>query len=358
MAAEMTAFLAALVEDLPCPRFNAPTATSLLGPPFTRQHWWRAAAAAGAPVCARRDASCDADSRDVVLLDGTPSTVADADGVAAAGPCLRALQASARSGFAERTAACVGSPLAPRLDARRPLLRERCAWILLWGSRADPPIAAVEASLRRSGADLAVVDRGARCQRPWSPTAESLLHIEGRAIDLGAVTAGLPSPSERLFGDRGSLPRRDASSLWADTTDAFVVNRPAAMAPNNSKPLQIRAIARQGFRVPETLVTTEPDAVRAFIAHHGEVIYKSVSGHRSIVQRLAPSQLHALDDITTCSTQFQRYIEGDDVRVPPMRVPRAPRPAATATTTAIPPAGACRRRSWSSTKPWHRASPR
>lgn len=96
----------------------------------------------------------------------------------------------------------------------------------------------------------------------------------------------------------------------------LVVNRPSAMAECASKPRQLEPIGQAGFAVPETLVTTDPLAVRAFWElHHGEVVYKSISGIRSRVARLAAEQLERLQDVTFCPTQFQRYIAGRDHRV-------------------------------------------
>ena len=58
VAAEMTAFLAALIHEMPCPLLNRPTANSLWGPSWTSEHWWRAAAREGFPVCSNRQAIC------------------------------------------------------------------------------------------------------------------------------------------------------------------------------------------------------------------------------------------------------------------------------------------------------------
>lgn len=58
VGAEMTAFLAALIHEMPCPLLNRPTANSLWGPSWTSEHWWRAAAREGFPVCCNSDRSC------------------------------------------------------------------------------------------------------------------------------------------------------------------------------------------------------------------------------------------------------------------------------------------------------------
>ena len=94
-----------------------------------------------------------------------------------------------------------------------------------------------------------------------------------------------------------------------------VVNRLGGGMSNNSKPYQSLLLARAGFRVPPTLVTSDPDAARAFYAEHGEVIYKSTSGVRSIVRRLGPVQLDRLELLRNGPAQFQAFIPGQNVRV-------------------------------------------
>jgi hypothetical protein len=71
VASEMTAFLAALLNELPCTIVNRPTATCLLGPPWTAEHWERIAAEADFPVCGRDGSECDG-LTEVVVLGGRP----------------------------------------------------------------------------------------------------------------------------------------------------------------------------------------------------------------------------------------------------------------------------------------------
>lgn len=106
-------------------------------------------------------------------------------------------------------------------------------------------------------------------------------------------------------------------SLWAAWWGGRTVNRLAAMASNNSKPYQAQFIQQHGFLTPDTLITNEPDAALAFCARHaGRVIYKSISGVRSIVQAWDPAADTAtLGRIRHCPTQFQEQVAGFDVRV-------------------------------------------
>jgi glutathione synthase/RimK-type ligase-like ATP-grasp enzyme len=74
-------------------------------------------------------------------------------------------------------------------------------------------------------------------------------------------------------------------------------------------------ILEQGFSVPATLVTNDPDAARRFRAQHGRVIYKSMSGVRSIVHELTDADDERLPYIRWCPVQFQEHVAGTDVRV-------------------------------------------
>lgn len=59
--------------------------------------------------------------------------------------------------------------------------------------------------------------------------------------------------------------------------DAFWIN-PAWAVRRNNKILQLRAARRAGFVVPETLVSNDPDEIRAFLnRHQGQVIFKPLT---------------------------------------------------------------------------------
>lgn len=102
---------------------------------------------------------------------------------------------------------------------------------------------------------------------------------------------------------------------WIDLTSARVVNRAEPQGSNASKPYQAQTIMRHGLRVPETLATNDPAAVLRFREQHGRVIFKSLSGMRSIVRELDDGDLARLDAIRWCPVQFQAWVPGTDVRV-------------------------------------------
>src|SRR5262249_18278277 len=56
----------------------------------------------------------------------------------------------------------------------------------------------------------------------------------------------------------------EALTRWMEIAPALVINRCVPMGSNSSKPYQAQLIQQDGFHVPETLITTDPEAVRAF----------------------------------------------------------------------------------------------
>jgi glutathione synthase/RimK-type ligase-like ATP-grasp enzyme len=139
------------------------------------------------------------------------------------------------------------------------------------------------------------------------------LRVAGEVIELDDVSAVYARP----LGTRSPKATQitDWFVEWLDSADCAVVNRPVAMRSNASKPFQAQLIAQVGLEVPETVVTNDPAVARAFYEAHERVIFKSISGIRSIVKTLDDSRLAHLDRIRALPTQFQRWEPGTDVRV-------------------------------------------
>jgi hypothetical protein len=203
--------------------------------------------------------------------------------------------------------------------------------VLLWGIPSDPPMAAVERILKRDKVPHAYLDQRAILETELTLSAGEkiggTLRVAGDEIRLEDVQAVYPRPYDWEFlkpiADAGpqsteflhATAFQQALSIWLDLTPALVLNRPREMALNYSKPYQAAMIEAAGFAIPETLLTTDPAAVRDFRQTHGAVIYKSVSCVRSIVSQLRPEDETRLDNVSWCPTQFQRRITGPEVRV-------------------------------------------
>jgi len=203
--------------------------------------------------------------------------------------------------------------------------------ILVWGLPRDPPTAAVTAALRRLDADVRFLDQrvAAAGDCNMSMDGQLRLSLSRREDDLDLRTCRaayvrpydvreLPAVRRAPSGSpdwQRALRVDQMLADWADLTDALVVNRPAAMASNASKPFQARQLRDAGFAVPDTIITTDPEAVLAFRERHQRVVYKSISGVRSIVAELTEARLQRIDDVRWCPTQFQELVPGTDHRV-------------------------------------------
>ncbi len=94
-----------------------------------------------------------------------------------------------------------------------------------------------------------------------------------------------------------------------------VVNPPSPMMSNGSKPYQAMIIRDHGLSIPETCITSNREVAAEFIARYGSVIYKSISGARSIVTKTTPGSLEQLEKIRFCPVQFQECVQGENIRV-------------------------------------------
>jgi hypothetical protein len=201
--------------------------------------------------------------------------------------------------------------------------------ILLWGVSNDSPTATIRAALARRGDQAVFVDQNEVLASDFDLSVDHglrgvLRHRTGQ-VDLETITGAYlrPYESSRLPAMLAASPESAARAVafdhamlcWSELSRARVVNRPSAMASNRSKPYQLALIHAQGFAVPKTLVTTDAASLEAFWEKHGEVIYKSASGVRSIVSRLTPKHRERFCDLASCPTQFQQWIPGTDFRV-------------------------------------------
>ncbi|WP_165390761.1 ATP-grasp domain-containing protein [Pseudoduganella lutea] len=207
--------------------------------------------------------------------------------------------------------------------------------ILLAGIPSEPPVAMALASAEALGIPCVLLN-----QRSFAHDEMELDYADGTCT--GAMTiGGQVYPLERFRGiylrttDASTLPELsrmgrawDGAALaarahawseilvqWTEIAPQRVANRLSATLSNYSKPFQLQVIRRAGFAVPETIVTSEPACVHAFRARHGRVIYKSTSAVRSIVRVLDDAALAQLESIRALPTQFQQFIDGENIRV-------------------------------------------
>ncbi len=201
--------------------------------------------------------------------------------------------------------------------------------VLICGVADESPLAMAIAAARRLGVEHLVLDQrrlagqelrvGIRGGRPfahwWTGTASVDLSRCG-----GAYTRALPAA---LLRDRPADTRAlrhdhyfvDALNAWLEHAPLRVANRIGAGLSNASKPWQAQIIRAAGFATPDSLLTNDPEAVRAFRRRHGRVVFKSASGERSIVSTLEGAHDTRLQHLRHLPTLFQAYVPGLNYRV-------------------------------------------
>lgn len=113
----------------------------------------------------------------------------------------------------------------------------------------------------------------------WRDTGEARLRFGGRQYslsDFNAVWYRRPVPPQMpadMAPAAAAWARSEAREallgVWR-TTHALWVNHPDRNRVAESKLAQLRVAGELGFEVPDTLVSNDPEAVRAFIAAHPE----------------------------------------------------------------------------------------
>ncbi|GAA1092053.1 MULTISPECIES: ATP-grasp ribosomal peptide maturase [Streptomyces violaceusniger group] len=136
-----------------------------------------------------------------------------------------------------------------------------------------------------------------------------------RAPHQFRLTDGM-SEAERRFA---AAQARAGFGGVISALDARWVNHPAAMTRAEYKPIQLATARECGLTVPPTLVTNDPDAVRAFAEDTpGPIICKPVASPVFIegnelktvyTRRLSPHDLVDLRGIGTTAHLFQAWIE-------------------------------------------------
>ncbi len=201
---------------------------------------------------------------------------------------------------------------------------------LVCGLKDEPPVAMLIQSLEKKRADFLILDQRMlidQVQLRWQITDRGLaghLKVGGKAIDIHTIQSVYHRfmRVEDVLGSE-STPQvvNKARSILHSLMDLFdilptrIVNRRRPMMSNNSKPYQALLIKQAGFCIPETLITNNAPSLMDFASSCGPLIYKSTSSVRSIVASLDEQSAIRMKSLHYLPTQFQRKLEGYNVRV-------------------------------------------
>lgn len=157
----------------------------------------------------------------------------------------------------------------------------------------DPTVDPVIEALGERGAEVVRVDLSYFPRRMSFTTSDfegerRLLRHKDRVVDLDALSSvWYRRPTGFDFGPDMGEPERQFARKEAmqaiggvmRATDCLWVNRPDVDAVGDLKPYQLQLAKRLGFRVPRTLLTNDPEEVKALLdSQERPIVYKSQTG--------------------------------------------------------------------------------
>jgi glutathione synthase/RimK-type ligase-like ATP-grasp enzyme len=203
--------------------------------------------------------------------------------------------------------------------------------VLVCGVEYESPTHLVIEALKNEHADFLVLDQeelAENVQLRWSLGEKGLsgmVRVGKEVVDIkdisGVFLRFLDPEDMPAAKEDKSLLTKTKSILFSlydlfDILPANIVNRRRTMLSNFSKPYQAQLIRKTGFLIPRTLITNNPIEAKNFIEKNdGNVIYKSISFERSIVQEVSSDDINRLNEVCLLPTQFQEKIKGFNVRV-------------------------------------------
>jgi glutathione synthase/RimK-type ligase-like ATP-grasp enzyme len=116
----------------------------------------------------------------------------------------------------------------------------------------------------------------------------------------------------------GERERQSLLTSWLRTAalnGRNVVNPVESFDLHYLKPYQLALLRKYSIPVPPTLVTNDPEEVKAFQAQIGELVYKPVAGGAGC-KKLAPEDLtqEKMALLRNAPVLFQQYIPGKNIR--------------------------------------------
>lgn len=190
------------------------------------------------------------------------------------------------------------------------------------GLATDPTMRHFLATTRQQEAPVTFLDLGEAAAGRWEITLPPddgswVLASGGRRLRLDPRGAFYCRLIDISVTNRGLVASWGAflaaMSAWLELCPGIVINRPGHSNDNASKPLHELTLARRGFQVPASITTSDPTALREFVAT-GPAVAKPISGQRADCRMVSLHDLDAYDD-RSGPVHLQRHVGVSDMRV-------------------------------------------
>jgi len=214
---------------------------------------------------------------------------------------------------------------------------DMAASVGIFGLAQDPQVRAVSEELRRRGATPLLLQADALNRQQPVSSWDGVASFAGVPLSecKSVYVRSVPSPHAPVIRQDKAVvlhadwfPRfmqaRERSGfvvallLSLEHAGVQLVNPPQAGATLQFKPFQLDVLRRIGAQLPRTLISNDPERIRAFHQaerdQHGDVIFKPLLGG-AITKLLNEEVLAKLDHVRAAPVIFQQRIVGDDIRV-------------------------------------------
>lgn len=131
---------------------------------------------------------------------------------------------------------------------------------------------------------------------------------------MGLVPRGV---TDSFLHEVAGRELKSAIGSFLRSLPCLSVNSIASVEHHQYKGHQLQLLKKAGLRVPRTLITNDPDALREFYEQEGrKVIFKPVGGgaHTALLTE-EDFKSERLEELGNAPVQFQEYIPGLDIRV-------------------------------------------
>lgn len=201
------------------------------------------------------------------------------------------------------------------------------------GAEQDGRCLGVSRFLESQDAEVIFIDcRSLEAGQAWSFDGQSFVY-RGRALDQVSAwyMATYPPALPPLWTDYEEhflykdwfvdyMHKREHRTFFLAFLSSLVkrgipvINPPENMFGQQLKPVELMTARHAGLETPPTLISNDPEAVKAFIqAAQHEVVYKPVSGYGHC-KPVTASELKHLERIKTSPVIFQERVTGTAIR--------------------------------------------
>jgi hypothetical protein len=159
--------------------------------------------------------------------------------------------------------------------------------------------------------------------------SDSVLSIDGARVAIGQIRAvWLRRLAKPIAGQITEAEARAFAESELDFTLRWLIGLLSKYCPvldsetrvldGNNKLHQLAIAEKYGLRIPETLITNDPDVARDFVRHHDKVAIKSVAGYGqeanggfiTVYTNIVTDQiLDRFDSIRLAPVCLQKYVD-------------------------------------------------